>query len=154
MPARLNGQNDSISEVDSAVEVLDGVAMNDRRLRQGGVHASLGARLRQLRHTPSLATRQRNIVDVLLHDALEGDDRQVLSTFEVAHVGLDHRTGPSSKEGVWPRARGSVGVDGNLGERPHHGRGSKRGRRQPEIAQNTRRPRVSLWSFVVTLEKG
>jgi len=67
-----------------------------------------------------------------LRDALERDDWQVLPTFEVAHVGLDHRTGPSSKEGVWPRARGSVGVDGNLGERPHHGRGSKRGRRQPE----------------------
>jgi len=132
MPARLNGQNDSISEVDSAVEVLDGVAMNDRRLRQGGVHASLDARSQPLGHAPSLATRQRNIVDVPLRDALERDDWQVLPTFEVAHVGPDHRTGPSSKEGVWPRARGSVGVAGNLGERPHHGCGSKRGRRQPE----------------------
>ena len=114
------------------LDAIDDDAMSGPGSSRGAVQALLDARLRPLGHTPSLATRQRNIVDVPLRDALERDDWQVLPTFEVAHVGLDHRTGPSSKEGVWPRARGSVGVDGNLGERPHHGRGSKRGRRQPE----------------------
>ena len=103
------------------LEAIDDDAMSGPGSSRGAVQALLDARLRPLGHTPSLATRQRNIVDVLLRDALEGDDRQVLSTPRGSSCGA--RAGLRVDPGSSPlHLRGRVALQraGLDGEKARH----------------------------------